>query len=1176
MKALQNHLIEPVEDHHLVVQRPLKVPEMSAGRPLFQLRKEVDTSIALVENDVDADNSVGSAFNDASTSGYYSSLMENSNENHLGRFNNERILTENDKYVVKRLAPDLSSLPLQGDTLEGNIDTFLGKALVGDVNNLYIWDYHSTQKNVNVSRIPLHEEHAVLNAPPKCLFTRPSAIDDSSQVLLDGSAGSSGGVCIIHRKKSQLIYYEDIDSINNLHLQLSKNKAHTLNLNLKDDEVVTIVANCEPAGIIVATSYGRLLFVTIRDSSGKPHVQLKQQLVRSQRGFLFHSFNTYKEIISVKNGPIVGRGERLIHVVNKGGNLQTWHLSVGVHCFKRVEVNIFDQILDSLQDLYPSAYGTLQILDSHPLFADSASAHLILSSIRNDGETYYILTTILLDEKSNSFTIFSTYRLNTYVLPFNDSNDKPKLYVPSNLETETGPTTTVFISFSDAVVLTQVSSSLDSTYSFRRKWEDIVSFRSDVKLIGSGFNSDSLYLMDNKVGVLEISLIDKGEVVTSENVGFIKSHIDQAVYFSKIYSSPIEFNLPKELTLENEEIEKDLKLSSDEIFFSTGKYIPPMLNTLAQHLKLRVELYENLLHFVSDNFNYKISPFTKLDVLEKFEIMNCCYNLFDTLERSPELADIWNCTLSGSGNGLQMDDLVRNHLDRFPDLFTAFLNEASNRSASSTEKFRVDAAHLLDDCLYNAVLEQGEKVLRYETLSLDTLELNQELPWFVSLELLESINSIFFDFKFSLKSATEEEKKRLIVLVKTLYYCFHQANLWYNEDEYRHATTSYQKIQELFQHNHLSWAQALCEYGLQDFSIQISDFYNDMGSLVETLETLDYNESKYIYEQYFNKFAFEFATPLFHYYVEHGKLKELFTRFPQQHALLLKFLGSSEAYGDVAWIQDILDDRFSQASDTLSQIAVGEVGLKESVSKRQFHLSIAKLSALAEEGEGVNSEKVNRIQEDLDIIDGQNDLFYRVNDLSIRIAPIFSGTELDTVFATLVDKLTAKKSLKLESIIDMYTLLQDAEAPYCALKLLAFEKNTLPHEIKRLLTSTVWRRCILAENGWSDVTDTTQTTLYHVLKRYFEEELYVSECALPSYELINDKTFLNRAYLSELYQDLDANLDNIQAALRKELESVQQLGQGFESRIKSIIGTALEASGNRCAVNYESNTVEFC
>lgn len=1148
---------------------------MSLGRPLFQLRKELNGSIAQLENDGTADGS-SSMFNETNTSEYLSSVMETSSEHHQsqGKFNNVQVLTENDKYVVKRLTPDLSTLPVDDDKAEGAIDTFLGKASVNDADELYIWDYQSTQRNVNFCRIPLHEEFAVLNSPPICLFTRPSAVDDSTQMFLDNSAGSLGGICIVHRKNGQFIYYEDIDSINNLHPQLSKNKAHILHLNLKDGEMITQAVNCEPAGIIITTSFGRLLFVTIRDSAGRPHVQLKQQLIKSQRGFLFRSLNTYKEIISLRIGPIVGRGERLLYAVTRGGDFQLWQLSVGSNSFKRVDVNIFEQILESLQDLYPFAHGSLQILGSHPLFSDSSSAHLILSSIKSEKETYYILSTILLDEKTNSFTIFSTYRLNTYVSPSDDN--KPKLYIPDYLDTELRHMTTVFVLFSDAVVLTQVSSNLDSTYPLRRKWEDIISLRGDVDIIGSGYSSDSIYLIDKNTGVLEVSLTAKDSLEGEEEVGFVKSHIDQAVYFSDLSSSPIEFNLPKEISLENGEIENDLRTASDEIFFSSGKYIPPMLNTLVQHLNLRVKLHSKLLKFVEDNFNYKVSPQAKLNLLERYEIMNCCLKLCNSLEGSSELTEIWNSVLSSTKGNLDMENLVRNHMDRFPELFATFLANMTNDTLSSRSvEFKAAAIDMLSNCIYEATLEQGEKLIRYGELKLDPLEMSTNLPWFARLQILKAINDIFFDFKFSLTSPGEEDKQRIVVLTKILYYCFSQTNLWFKEEESRKEMKLYHEIKELYQENHVNWVPVLFEFGLEDFSLQIADFYHDMEALVETLEHLDPETSQDTYTQYFQKFGYEFARTLFKHYIEQHKLRDLFNRFPDQHELLVKFLDSSKQYGYVAWIQEILDENYKKATETLVQINFDQAGADKSIDERQFELSIAKLSALADDQGFDHEAAVNKIQSDLNVIDGQNNLYHKVKEQGVQLAPRFQETALDAVFEQLAEKLKSKQSINLNPIIEMYTMLDDTDCLYCALKLLAYENRILGYETKKILISMVWRRCILAEDNWAAVTDVTQTRLYRVLYRFFEEELYRSGCPLPSYKIACDKAVLSREYLASEYQQYTQDIDALEECLTNELEAVEKLGKDFDTRIKSIIGSANEDSGKKCAVNYELSMVEF-
>lgn len=552
---------------------------MSTERPLFQLRKELNGKGTSTDTEISVDHC--SLSNESNTSEYMNSALEDSEcgTNTPGTYNNSRILTENEKFVVKKLSPELSMLTSDEDAelFEGLLDTHCSKALINDTNYLYIWDYQSSQKEVDFHKIPLHEEYAVLNTPPKCLFTWPAAMDDSTQMFLDGAAGSAGGVCIIHRKNSQFIYFEDIASVNNLHSQLAKSKANAIDMKLKADETVTNAVNCEPAGIVVATSLGRLLFITLRDSTGKLKVQLKQQLLKSQRGFFFHGFNRSKEIVSLKVGAIVGRGERLLHVVTKGGDFETWQLSLSISCYKRVEVNLFEQILDSLQGLYPFAHGSLQILDSHPLLPDMSSVHLVLSSIANEKETYYILSTVIVDEKTSSFTIFSTYRLNTYVAPLN--NNKPSLFIPDSLGESTKAVTTVFVLFPNAIVLTQVSSNLDSSFPLRRKWEDIICLRENIRIIGSGYSADSLFIMTNRMGVLEVT-IKENTSPEDDGLNFVKSHIDQAIYFSDVGANPIEFNLPKDIFLESQEIEHDLSLSAEEIFFSKGRYIPPMLSTL--------------------------------------------------------------------------------------------------------------------------------------------------------------------------------------------------------------------------------------------------------------------------------------------------------------------------------------------------------------------------------------------------------------------------------------------------------------------------------------------------------------------------------------------------------------------------------------------------------------------
>ncbi|SJM88201.1 related to Nucleoporin NUP133 [Zygosaccharomyces bailii] len=1139
---------------------------MNTDHPLFQLRKELSVPLSIadtVSHTTDSSSTNGEGFQSVNVS------LDTPHEDQQA-FNNIKILTENEKYVVKRLAPDLSLLPISSTCSQGYVDAHSGKALVNDNNYLYIWDYYSSQRKTNFCRIPLHEENAVLKYAPECLFAWPAAMDDTTQLFVESSLGSSGGVCIIHRKNNQFIYYEDIDSINNLHLQLSHRKAHTLNLKLKDDECVTQALNCEPAGIVIATSLGRVLFVTIRDSSGKPKVQLKQQLIKSQQGFFFHSFNASKEVVSLKKGPIVGRGERLLYVTTAGGNFQTWHLSVSIACFKRLDINLFDQILDSLQDLYPFAHSSLQILDSHPLFPDSSSSHLVLSTINEEKEMYYILSTIVLDEKTGSFTIFSTYRLNTCTSPF--VGKRPKLFIPAAVGDQVTDTTTVFVLFSSAVVLTQVSSKLDSSYPLRRKWEDIISFRNDVKLIGSGYNSDSLYVMSLEIGVVEVTVT--GELnhneSTMEEIRFVKSHVDQAVYFSGIFSNPIEFNLPKGISLDVKEIEADLRSSGDEIFYSKGKYIPPMMNTVSQHLKLRVDLFRNLLIFVEQNFNYKVSPNEKLKLLQRFEIMKCCLELCDILKHVPELNELWDKNLKIKNRNLTMDVLVINQLCEFPNIFTHFLTQLSDKTIPASTNLKDALTNLLVKCVYEAILEEGEKKLRYELFKLDPLEVGDVLPWFINYDILDAINAIFFDYNFSLSSTSEENKCRLLTLVKTLYYLFNQANLWFRELPQRQDTELYRDIQKLFMKNHLNWNQVLIQLSLEEDALQIAEFYQDLEALVETLESLDRKVSQEIYFHYFDKFGYQFASTLFEYYINQNKLDDLFYRFPEQHDLLVQFFDSSEKYGNVAWIQEILDQNYKAASKTLCNISLGEAGNTRPLEAREIYLNVAKLAALVEQ-DSISLDQIKVIQNNLDTLDGQKNLLYKLQNSQIGICPRFIGTPFEKIFQLYSSKIEKHQSLPLQQLIETYSMLMGTDSFYCALKLLAFSGDSLGYEVKKFLVATTWRRCILPED-WDLKKDDTKSSLYVVLCRYFKEELFRSDLALPSYSLITDKSLLTPEYLHNIYQPVE---DAIRASFTAEIQKAESLGPQFEKRIQSIVGTANESAGKKCIVNYETNTVEF-
>ncbi|CUS24815.1 LAQU0S20e00496g1_1 [Lachancea quebecensis] len=1128
-----------------------------SNKPLFQLRKELDSS-----NEAASDTEVTQSFVEQFQ------VSNNIEPSVSDKFTNEVVLTENEKYTVSRLPSSLQFLP-ESLNLDGLVDAHSGNALVNDNDNLYIWPYSSTQAQPPVSRIPLHEEHISQSSVPKVVFTWPAAMDDES-------AAKSSGVCIVNRKSGLVQFYEDVDTINHLSSLLSKSKCHELDLRLKDKETVEDVVNCEPAGILVSTSKGRVLFVTIRDFSGKPQLQLKAQLVKSHFGFFF-SPNKFKKVVSIKSGHIPGKGERLAFVLTSGGDFQVWNLSAVSNCHRKISINLYDQILESLQDLYPFAHNSLLLLDSHPLDSEG-SAHMILSSITNyEGAFYYILTTIKIDETTNSFAIFSTYRLNTYVSAFSEDS-RPRLVVPLSNDQDSSDSsepsvTSVYTIFSNALILTQVSAKLDQTYSLRRKWEDIICFRSDVNIIGYGNNANSVYLISRGMGVLTITASKSSNANGFHDVRFIRSHIQQAVYFSGLPSSPIDFNLSPDISLQREEIEEDLLASSNEILLSRSIYIPPKLHSLERHVSMRVGLYRRLLAFTKSNFLNKISPSVKIELIESFEVLNASSQLLSYIEKSQEIKELWLRVLEN--NSISEEDFLKNALDKFPEVLSQFLQQIYQTISSTTHNnLWPQCIEMIISCLYRGALEDGEEYYRFGMFGMDKNELHSQLPWYVQHYIPEAVNNLLYGLvNYSKMSQNlEQNADQILSLIKTLYYMCNQTSLWLQQDKKRADLKDCVFISNLFEDNRLKWNEVLCNIDRSSDSLRICEFYEDLPSLAQTLNSLPKETSESLYTHYFQKFGYDFAAQLFTNYITHGRLQELYEKFGCQNSYLKKFFDENTQFAEVGWMEKILNEQYSDAAIVLTKISTDQNQKAGSLDADQTKLSIAKLCVLATET-SYDFENLTTIQSGLDIIDGQKDLAAML-EAGIKLHERFEDcSAVQKLYKRLSENIFASNRLTLAEVVEMYTILNTKDCFFRALKLLSLEKVNMTFEKTKFLEVMIWRRCILFDD-WRNL-DETSSALFHTLKKSFDDQLYTcTHFMLPSLEALLDKTTVTPEYFEAEYDDHKYDVSGLFEFVVGEQRQIMELGDELGSQIKSVIAASNDSSPHKCVINYETNQIE--
>ncbi|SCV06186.1 LANO_0H23992g1_1 [Lachancea nothofagi CBS 11611] len=1138
-------------------------------KPLFQLRKELDDS-----GDVTSDANVTQSFAEQfeSTSNVEPSVTTN--------FTNKLVLTENAKYTVAKLPAEIPR-QLESESIDGYVDTLSQNAIVNDSDTLYMWEFATTQLNPMVTRVPLHEDHISLSCVPKIIVTWPAALDDDLNSGMAGVAAGAGtagstianncGICIVNRKSGLIQFYEDVDSINNLSSRISRTKCHELTLSLKDTEFVMDVVNAEPAGILISTTRGRLFFVTIRDFMGKPHLNLKLQMIKSHLA-LFFSSQKLKKIVSLKPGPILGKGERLVSVLTSGGDFQIWNLSAVANCYKRAEFNVYDQILESLKDLYPCAYNSLMLLDSHPL-SDDNSAHMILSSITDyDGASYYILTTIKLDEQTNGFIIFSTYRLNTYTSASQESNP-PRLLVPMGAEQDTTAITSVYTVFHNAVVLTQVSAKLDQTYSLRRKWEDIISFREDAEIFGQGMDSRSIYLMSRKMGVLMITASLAVKSNDLQETRFIKSHIDQAVYFSNLPCTPIDFNLPLNISLEREEIEEDLLASGEEILLSKSIYIPPNLKSVERHLSLRVELFKKLLNFTKFNFLHKISPAVKIQLIESLEVLNTALGLLTYIRNSQPLSECWQHVMQS--NKLDEDTFLKHDLDRFPKVFSQFLEEVhASLIPSSTSNLWSLCAELVISCLFKCTLEDGEEFYRFDMFQMDKNELGAFAPWYVQNQFPALVSQLFAGLcnYANLSKDKVQHSEQLLSLAKILYYFCNQASLWFLENPSRTASKEFEEISKLYRENRSFWNQTLCAFDKKLDSLEISEFYEDLPSLAETLSTLPTETSEDLYMQYFEKFGYSFAVEVFSNFIAHGKLQDLYERFPKQHELLRHFFDQNPQFGEVGWMCKVFDERYDDASAILVEITTKQTNSSNELGVDQTRLSIAKLCILADKN-ATDFDRLTTIQAELDVIDGQKDLRAMIEDGAKQNRKQESSHALQKLFGVLNEKIALSQRLELSEVVEMYTLLESKDCFYKAAKIVSLNKSCLGFENYKFLNAMIWRRCVLFDD-WTAHVEETDTALFHSLRRCFDDKLFEKGSTIPDLPLIMDQTLVTSEYFEAEYKSLDVDINGLLNQARLEQAEVKSLDASFETTMKSIIASSNDCSTHKCVINYETGQVE--
>ncbi|RAL16570.1 putative nuclear pore complex subunit Nup133 [Aspergillus homomorphus CBS 101889] len=527
------------------------------------------------------------------------------------------ILSQTDFYKVEQLPalPD-QVVGLQSEPLRVVFGSSYGLALALTRSHAIIWPYSgdSQLRNTDILTLPL----------PKSYMRSDEAAPLGQ--LLSTAVGGSPGLIVVTPNSGHIVYWETITSATSLVYTRQKQSGLEGSISgLLSGEHATDVINCEPSGVIVKFSTGRVAHVTVRDPQGKPAVTasfLRNPPNGGRIGFLGGLRNALgggywrKDIAAVQAGQSHQRGQRDVIIATTTGFFEVWDTHWNNGSLLKRQFDVRPVISDVLaQGAQQPGESDIEILDFVFTTAESNTDNiqsgeantwnvLVIVASRAAGSQELSVLKLKLSEKVR--VLFST-AINHRGLIRDLEASQIKLFVPN-------PGDVAFLVAGQSVILLSLSSQkqelLGSTSNNNHQagaFHDIINLRSGkgYDILGSGCESRILegtepacVIMVRGFGILRISAFAKGREAAKPSTEIphitAKHRIEQAIFYGTIMENPLDLTNKDGLGFPLEEVEEAALEVAKELLQSTSKYIPTTGISVDQNLKLRAKAFDDL------------------------------------------------------------------------------------------------------------------------------------------------------------------------------------------------------------------------------------------------------------------------------------------------------------------------------------------------------------------------------------------------------------------------------------------------------------------------------------------------------------------------------------------------------------------------------------------------------
>lgn len=426
---------------------------------------------------------------------------------------------------------------------------------------------------------------------------------------------------------------------------------------MSSGEKVVGITNAESAGFVLTFNTGRLAYMSVRDSHGRPaiSVQFLRTNLSPTSGGIFgsirHAFSHLSlrgDIAAVRADRSSRVGERNIVALTSKGKLQAWRIHRGGHNEPIGEADMRDRLVSALQENDPfsqdfpaesfealdctyvpkgleSKYLELSRLSDAMATDNPLVQHLLLLvCLTRRSVSRYALVEVILTPKDCQVGMIRPITSYSTAITASDPNQtiRPRVYLPR-------PALVAFAVFDRAAVIASVAISPESPDSqlqsdnhiLTPSFEDVVDFREDNihEIVGSGFEelapssgheesrtmrtkikNPAVVLMVRGAGVVRIVTTDVDKFASEQPPKVsAKSKLEQAVFFGAKKDTPLNFDKRQDIKFTNEQMCEAALQVSHEILSSTTTYISTLPASVEDNLLARSNALQRLMQYLN-------------------------------------------------------------------------------------------------------------------------------------------------------------------------------------------------------------------------------------------------------------------------------------------------------------------------------------------------------------------------------------------------------------------------------------------------------------------------------------------------------------------------------------------------------------------------------------------------